>query len=224
MKLQACRAQARPVALVTRFKDAAQALVCGADTAGELTLDVETLQEVGRRIRADNSGSIGDDLFVRVYSPPLRMVLVGAVHISQELIKLAPIAGFSVTVIDPRAAFATTDRFPATILVTDWPDRAITGLRPDSRTAIITLTHDPKLDDPALLKALDSDAFFVGALGSRKTHAARLARLTAQGIADRDLTRIHAPVGLALGGRRPGEIAVAILAQVIQAQYTDSQP
>lgn len=223
-QLQAYRANGQSVGLVTRLEDGAQALVCGAQTEGELKLDAETLQEAGRRIRTDSSGSIGAELFVRVYCPPLRMVLVGAVHISQELIKLAPIAGFNVTVIDPRTAFATPDRFPSTNLITDWPDRAMSKLKPDSKTAVITLTHDPKLDDPALIQALRTDAFFVGALGSRKTHAARLARLTGQGVAERDLARIHAPVGLPLGGRRPGEIAVAILAQVIQAQYSGQQP
>ena len=223
VKLQALRAQARSVALVTRIKDGAQALVCGAIQEGELALDAGILQEVGRCINTDSSGNVGDELFVRVYSPPRRMLLVGAVHISQELIKLAPSAGFRVTIIDPRTAFSSRERFPGANLLTQWPDLAITGMNPDGRTAIITLTHDPKLDDPALITALGSDAFFVGALGSRKTHAARLARLTAQGVADRDLARIHAPVGLALGGRRPGEIAVAILAQVIQAQYLGSK-
>jgi xanthine dehydrogenase accessory factor len=223
-KLHSCREQGRPAALVTRLADGAQALVCDAMAEGSLQLDGDTLKEIGSRIRSDTSGRMDDGLFVRVYGPLPRMLLVGAVHISQELVKLAPAAGFHVTIIDPRTAFATPDRFPSLNLVTEWPDQAMARLKPDRGTAVITLTHDPKLDDPALLKALASDAFFIGALGSRKTHASRLKRLREQGVPEQQLERIHAPVGLPLGGRRPGEIAVAILAQVIQARYAGAGP
>ncbi|MBI1732757.1 MAG: XdhC family protein [Gammaproteobacteria bacterium] len=223
-RLQQLRATGVPVALVTRLVDGAQALLTDSAREGDLTFDETVARDVRLRLRGDASGEVGAGLFARVYAPPLRMILVGAVHVAQALVKMAPGAGFSVTVIDPRTAFATQDRFPDATLVTAWPDAAMTQLRPDSRTAVITLTHDPKLDDPALLQALRSDAFFIGALGSRKTHAARLARLAAQGMTDAELARIHAPVGLPLGGRRPGEIAVAVLAQVIQTLHGNHPP
>ena len=155
-------------------------------------------------------------LFVRAYNPPLRMVLVGAVHITQALIPIAALAGYAVTVIDPRAAFANEQRFPSATVTSDWPDEAMRSLAPDKRTAVVTLTHDPKLDDPALKVALKTDAFYVGSLGSRKTHAARLERLRADGVSEDALARIHAPVGLPLGSRRPPDIAVSVMAQIIQ--------
>ncbi|WP_395832160.1 XdhC family protein, partial [Elstera sp.] len=140
--------------------------------------------------------------------------LVGAVHIAQAVIPMAQALGYAVTVIDPRQAFATPERFPGIALSTDWPDEALDALKPDSRTAIVTLTHDPKLDDPALTAALKSDAFYIGALGSRKTHTSRLQRLTEAGFTDADLQRIQGPVGLAIGAKTQAEIALSILAQI----------
>src|SRR5262249_35934930 len=148
---------------------------------------------------------------------PLRLVIVGAVHVAQPLAGMAGLAGFAVTIVDPRRAFATGARFPEQALVVGWPDAAIAELAPDARTAVVTLTHDPKLDDPALVAALASPAFYVGCLGSAKTHAARRTRLGAQGIAAAALDRLHGPVGVRIGARTPAEIAVSILAEIVAA-------
>jgi len=139
---------------------------------------------------------------------------VGAVHAAQSLVPLARLAGYDVTVIDPRTAFATSERFPGVTLRHDWPDKALSALRPDHRTAVVTLTHDPKIDDPALRAALISNAFYIGALGSRRTHAKRVERLTEAGFDAATLARIHAPVGLAIGALTPGEIAISIIAEI----------
>lgn len=166
-------------------------------------------------LEAPADGS-GEPLFVQPFCPPVRLLIVGAVHIAQPLSQLAALAGLAVTVIDPRTAFSTEERFPGVTLVPLWPGPALDELRPDRRTAVVTLTHDPKLDDPALERALRSDAFYVGSLGSGKTHAARLGRLRGRGFSDEDLARIRGPVGLKIGARSPAEIAVSILAQLIE--------
>lgn len=210
------RTEGRLVALVTRLSDGVQSLVDDECVEGELAFDHTELEKVRLRLRLENSGTVNEDFFVRVYNRPLRLVLVGAVHIAQALIPIATTTGFKVTIIDPRTAFATDARFPQVDLITKWPDCAMARLAPDQRTAIVTLTHDPKLDDPALLEALKSEAFFIGSLGSRKTHAVRVKRLRERGIGADLLQRIHAPVGLPLGGRRPAEIAVSIMAEIIQ--------
>jgi xanthine dehydrogenase accessory factor len=155
-------------------------------------------------------------VFVEVFNPRLRCVIVGAVHIAQPLARMASLAGYLVTVVDPRTAFASDERFPDVTLSTEWPDDALATLKLNRRTAVITLTHDPKLDDPALATALRSDAFYIGALGSRKTHAARLRRLEALGFGEAELGRIHGPVGLDINAISPAEIAVSIMAQVTQ--------
>jgi xanthine dehydrogenase accessory factor len=153
--------------------------------------------------------------FLQVHAPPRRMVLVGAVHTAQPLARMAAVAGYEVIVVDPREAFANELRFPGIARSTDWPDEALTALAPDARTAVITLTHDPKLDDPALVAALGTPAFYLGCLGSRRTHAARLDRLRNQhGFDDEALARLHGPVGLPIGARSPAEVAVSILAEV----------
>jgi len=144
---------------------------------------------------------------------------VGAVHIAQPLARMAALAGYLVTVVDPRTAFASDERFPGIAISTDWPDEALTQLKPDRRTAVITLTHDPKLDDPALAVALKSNAFYVGSLGSKRTHAARLKRLAELGFGEADVARIHGPVGLDIGAISPAEIAVSILAQMTLALH-----
>jgi xanthine dehydrogenase accessory factor len=158
----------------------------------------------------------GHRWFLQPWNPPLRMLVVGAVHIAQPLVAMATLAEYAVTIVDPRQAFATQERFPGVALSGDWPDQALRALAPDARTAVVVLTHDPKLDDPALAVAVRSPAFYVGALGSRKTHAARLERLRAHGLSEPELARIHAPVGLDVGARSPAEIAVSILAQVTE--------
>ncbi len=206
-----------PAGLLTRIEDGAQCLIVGDRQYGSLAVGGDTVSAVTGALRDDKPGMVETPdgrLFVQVFNPPKRMILVGAVHISQTLAPMAALAGYDVTIVDPRGAFATAERFPGVALNHDWPDEALQQLAPDSRTAIVTLTHDPKLDDPALQAALNSEAFYVGSLGSRKTHAARLARLDEAGFGDAAKARIHGPIGLAIGAKSPAEIAVAILAQV----------
>jgi xanthine dehydrogenase accessory factor len=170
------------------------------------------------RFDADRSGFDEADpaRFIAVHSPPLRLAVVGAVHIAQPLVVMARAAGYDVTLIDPREAFASEGRFPGGKLVHDWPDAALAAHGLDTRTAVVTLTHDPKLDDPALRAALASPVFYIGALGSTRTHAKRVARLREAGIEDARIARIDAPIGLDIGAKSPGEIAVAILAQMTE--------
>ena len=211
----------RPIAVVTDLNSGARALVTPVSADG--TLELDTLEAAAARQAAQqNRGQMiaGErTLFAASYTLPLRMVIVGAVHVAQTLAPMALLAGFDVTVIDPRHSFATEARFPGVTLVDDWPDDAMANIGPDSRTAVVTLTHDPKLDDPALAAALRSDAFYVGALGSRRTHAKRVDRLKELGMDDAAIARIHAPIGLPLGGRKASEIAVSILAEVVGACY-----
>lgn len=170
------------------------------------------------RQRTDTSGIEEDGrTFVAVHNPPLRMVIVGAVHIAQHLVPMARACGYRPILIDPRPAFGSQARFPDETILDDWPDEALRALRIDARTAVITLTHDPKLDDPAIVTVLESEAFYLGCLGSTRTHAKRVARLKEVGFTDEEIGRIHAPIGLDLGGRQPAEIAVSIMAEVTQA-------
>jgi xanthine dehydrogenase accessory factor len=169
------------------------------------------------RFRLDRSG-VEDDgrTFVAIHNPPLRMIIVGAVHIAQPLVAMARACGYAPTIVDPRPAFGSDARFPGEVIVDNWPDEALRALALDARTAVVTLTHDPKLDDPAIVTALESDVFYLGCLGSKRTHAKRVARLKEVGFSDADIARIHAPVGLDIGGRQPAEIAVSIMAQVTE--------
>jgi xanthine dehydrogenase accessory factor len=170
------------------------------------------------RFRMDQSGVLEDEeTFVAIHNPPLRMIIVGAVHIAQYLIPMAQGCGYAPILIDPRPAFGSAARFPGVVIREEWPDEALAALKPDARTAIVTLTHDPKLDDPAIKSALGTDVFYLGCLGSTRTHAKRVARLQEAGFTDAQIGRIHAPVGLDLGGRQPAEIAVSIMAEVITA-------
>ena len=213
------RAARTPLAVVTRVSDGTQGVVT-PDTADAL-LPPEAVADATRRLAADESGTVvasGETWFVHAHTPPYRMVVVGAVHIAQPLVKMGVLAGFDTIVIDPRSAFATAERFPGVRVVDLWPDEAMSALGPDSRTAVITLTHDPKLDDAALSVALRSPAFFIGSLGSTRTHAARCKRLRREGFSDSEIARIHGPVGLAIGARAPAEIAAAILAQVVSVR------
>ncbi len=220
-RLQAARAAKRPTALVTDLRDGRQLLRVDGETSGELTLDAVQHEAVATAVAADRSGPLPEhpDLFVHVYNPPLRLLVVGAVHISQALVPMAQLAGYEVIVVDPRKAWANTERFPNVQLIDAWPDEAMTALAPDHRSAVVVLTHDPKLDDPALGVVLRSPAFYVGALGSRKTHAKRVARLGEQGLSEAEIARIHAPVGLAIGAKSPAEIALSIMAQITQVLH-----
>ena len=176
-------------------------------------------------LREDRSGivEVGDsELFIHSFNPPLRIIIVGAVHIAQALAPIASLAGYDVVVVDPRRAFATDDRFPGITMNGEWPDDALKELAIDGRTAVVTLTHDPKLDDPALHVALRSPAFYVGSLGSRKTHAKRVDRLREEGFTESEIGRIHAPVGLSIGAVSPAEIALSIMAQITHVLHRDA--
>ncbi|MBO9464501.1 XdhC family protein [Tropicibacter sp. R15_0] len=169
------------------------------------------------RFRMDRSGFEPESrVFVAIHNPPLRLIVVGAVHITQALIPMARIAGYDPVIIDPRETFGSEARFPGETLMHDWPDEAVDALGLDGRTALVLLTHDPKLDDPALERALASGCFYIGALGSTRTHAKRVARLSEAGFGDAEIARIHGPVGLDLGAAGPAEIAVAIMAEMTQ--------
>lgn len=191
-------------------------------SVGDLSVTTELRELAQKVLKADRAQSLltedGEEFLLRPYNPSLRLLVVGGVHIAQTLLPMAELAGFSTTLIDPRKAFATTERFPGTILVHQWPDDAIKDLAPDKGTAIVTLTHDPKLDDPALINALKSNAFYIGALGSRRTHEKRRTRLSKH-FDEADLDRIHGPVGLNLGGRAPQHIAVSIIAQMVEQKF-----
>ncbi|PCJ04968.1 MAG: XdhC/CoxI family protein [Rhodobacteraceae bacterium] len=168
-----------------------------------------------QRMRMDRSGMEDDEeTFVAVHNPPLRLICVGAVHIAQALVPMARIAGYDPVLIDPRAAFAASDRFPGETILDDWPDEALEKLGLDARTALVLLSHDPKLDDPALQAALAAECFYIGALGSKRTHARRLERMVAAGFSEAQIGRIHGPIGLDIGAAGPAEIAVAVLAEM----------
>jgi len=219
-RIVAASGRRQALVLVTRFDDGAQCLVDSTGAEGELSLSPDQFAEAQGLLISGRSTALAgsDSLFARAYVPAPRLLIVGAVHIAQALAPMADVAGFEVVVIDPRGAFASAERFPGVQLSDEWPDEALARLGMDAATALVALSHDPKLDDPALELALPSKAFYVGALGSRRTHEKRLARLRAAGL-EAWLSRIHSPIGLDLGGRSPAEIAVAILAQVIQVRY-----
>ena len=208
--LAAAREAKRPVVLATRLATGEQLL---------LPIEGSPLTEAAdRALLRDEAATVSvgnEEWFLHPYSPPVRLIVVGAMHIAQALVPMAAHLGVEVIVIDPRRSFATSERFPNVTLNGEWPDDAMDALRPDSRTAVITLTHDPKLDDPALDRALKSDAFYIGSLGSRKTHASRLARLRALGHDDAALSRIRGPVGLNIGAVTAPEIALSILAEFV---------
>ena len=169
------------------------------------------------RFRMDRSGFEEDErVFVTIHNPPLRMLIVGAVHIAQALVPIARVAGYDPVLIDPRETFGSQERFPGETIVNEWPDEGVRAFGLDARTALVLLTHDPKLDDPALTEALRSDVFYIGALGSTRTHAKRVERLTEAGFAEAEIARIHGPVGLDIGAANPGEIAVSIMAEITQ--------
>jgi xanthine dehydrogenase accessory factor len=204
-------------ALITDLESGAQTLVADDTATGDIELGSALSHFVEDALAADKGMTAdlnGKRYFVQVFNPPRRLIIVGAVHAAQVLAPMAALAGYEVIVVDPRGAFATEARFPQVTLNTEWPDDALEELDIDRRTAVVTLTHDPKLDDPALKVALGNEPFYIGALGSRKTHAKRVERLTAAGFAARDIERIHAPVGLDIGAISPSEIAVSIVAEM----------
>lgn len=218
--LQRVRAARKPALLAIDLADGRSTLVAEGENAGDAALRALLTSHTARALEREQSAVVEHDglsYFLHVLAPPRKLALVGAVHIAQALIPMAVAAGYDITVIDPRSAFAAESRFPGVTMTHEWPGKALAKFGPDRRSAVITLTHDPKLDDPALAAALRSEAFYVGALGSRKTHAARLDRLREQGFSDSELARIHGPVGLSIGAVSPAEIAVAILAELTQA-------
>ena len=214
-QMNAERAARRAVVLVTELASGAQRLVRPADVAGDpLASDLAQALRTGRSTLA---GEGEGRAFLTVQVPPPRLVIIGAVHISQALAPMARIAGLDLLIVDPRTAFATPERFPDVRLIARWPDEVMADLALDPFTALAALTHDPKIDEPALEAGLQAGCFYVGALGSRRTHAKRLERLAARGLPPDLTARIHAPIGLPIGAVNPAEIAVAILAQVIGA-------
>jgi xanthine dehydrogenase accessory factor len=219
--LQDARAKRRAVTLATRLSDAAEALVYLDSTDGALAGDAAVVAAARRAMEIGKSETVevsGQKVFLNVYVPPQRLIVVGAVHIAQSLAPMAAMLDFDVTVVDPRGAWATTQRFPGVKVIKDWADEAFQAMGLDASTAVVTLTHDPKLDDPALEAALKSGVFYIGALGSRRTHAKRKERLADVGITDEQFARIHGPVGLNIGAKSPAEIAISILGQIIEVR------
>lgn len=210
--LNAERAARRAVIVVTDVESGTQRLV----RSGQVAAD--PLEEVlQKHLRSGKSGmeeTPQGRVFLTVHVPPPRLIITGAVHISQTLAPVARLLGYDVTIIDPRTAFATVERFPEVKVIAEWPDKALPPLGIDRYTAFVALTHDPKIDDPALTHALASDCFYIGALGSKKTHARRVARLKEQGLTDDDIARIHSPIGLDIGAVSPAEIAIAIMGEI----------
>jgi xanthine dehydrogenase accessory factor len=223
----AANGERRSVALATELQSGRQLLLDGDRFDGDLELADQQRAAMRDALRADRNLTLeaeSGSVFVQVFSPPGRCFVIGAVHIAQPLTQMLPLIDYQPIVIDPRESFCTEARFPGIQLSTEWPDEALEQLKPDHRSAVVTLTHDPKIDDPALEFALTTDAFYIGALGSRRTHAGRLARLKERGFGDAELARIHAPVGLAIGAVSQAEVAVSILAQMTQVLRQGEKP
>jgi xanthine dehydrogenase accessory factor len=210
--LNAERAARRAVIVITNEATGEQRLVKAADIARDPLKDLlESCLRTGKSGMAETPQG---NVFLTVHVPSPRLVITGAVHISQALAPIARLLGYDVTIVDPRTAFASVERFPDVKVIAEWPDKALPPLNIDRYTAFVALTHDPKIDDPALTHALARDCFYIGALGSKKTHARRVERLEAAGISDADIARIHAPIGLDIGAVSPSEIAVSIMGQI----------
>jgi len=209
------RAARRAAVLITDTQTGEQRLVKGGEIAGD-----PLAEQLDGALRMGKSRSVevdGRGYFLTVQVPPVRILCIGAVHISQALAPMARLADFDLTIVDPRTAFATPERFPDVHLIAQWPQDVLPELRIDRYTGVCLLTHDPKIDDPALIAALRADCFYIGALGSRKTHAKRVERMMAEGFSQEDLSRIHAPIGLDIGSVSPAEIAVSVLGEIIAA-------
>jgi len=220
-ELNSERAARRAAIVVTNVADGKQRLVKAADIGKDPLRAV-----LAEHLRSGRSGveeTAEGRVFLTVYVPAPQLVITGAVHISQALAPIAKLVGYDVTIVDPRTAFASPERFPDVKVVAEWPDQALPPLGIDQYTAFVALTHDPKIDDPALTYALSRDCFYIGALGSRKTHARRVERLKQQGLSDAAIARIHAPIGLAIGAVSPAEIAVAIMAQITERLREEPQ-
>ena len=198
----------KAVAIVTEIETGAQRMVSKEQSPNDPLGNI--LEEA---FRFDESG-LHDDEFVHIFNPPLRLVIIGAVHVAQSVIPMAGQTGYDGSVIDPRGAFATGARFPDISLHVQWPDEILPSLGLDARTALLALTHDPKIDDPALNLALHSECFYIGALGSKRTQASRCARLKEMGLSDEKITRIHGPIGLEIGAKGAAEIAISIMAEM----------
>ena len=211
-----------PVALVTELENGRQALVYYDSATGGLADSPEILTAARRAIQDDKTGTVKlaiGEIYFQIFNPPLRMLIVGAVHIAQPLSRMASNVGYDVTVVDPRQSFGSPDRFPGISLNHEWPDDGLRKLDIDRRTAVVTLTHDPKLDDPALGVAIRSEAFYIGSLGSRGTHAGRVERLKNEGFTETEITRINGPIGLKIGAISPAEIAISILGEVTECLH-----
>jgi xanthine dehydrogenase accessory factor len=209
------RTQRKPVALVTALDTGAQRVVARDHAADDILAQV--LDEAFRFDRSGVHKVPEGEFFVHIHNPPLRLIVIGAVHIAQAVIPIAKATGYDVVVIDPRGAFATGARFPDIALHAEWPDEILPALGLDQRTAMLALTHDPKIDDPSLNLALKSKIFYIGALGSKKTQAARAQRLAAAGFSEADIARIHGPIGINIGAQGAPEIAIAIMAELTRA-------
>src|SRR4051812_26613598 len=210
--LNAERAARRAAIVVTDVASGAQRFVKKSEVAADPLR--ETLAAALRTGKSGMAETPQGRVFLTVHVPPTRLVITGAVHISQALAPIASLLGYDVIIVDPRTAFASPERFPNVKVIAEWPDKALPPLGIDRYTAFVALTHDPKIDDPALLHALDRDCFYIGALGSKKTHARRVERLKQQGISEAQLARIHAPIGLPIGATSPPEIAVAVMGEI----------
>lgn len=209
------RAARRAAVIVTDLASGGQRLVRAAELANDpLAEPIEAALRAGKSTTVEAAGK---SYFLTVQAPPVRLVVVGAVHISQALAPMGKLADFEVLIVDPRTAFATQARFPDVQVIAEWPEVALPPLRLDRYTALCALTHDPRIDDPGLIQALRAECFYIGALGSRKSHANRVARLTAQGFGADEIARIHAPIGLDIGSVSPAEIAVSIVGEIIAA-------
>jgi xanthine dehydrogenase accessory factor len=219
--LNAERAARRAAVVVTDVATGAQRLVKAADVAADPLKD--KLQQHLRSGKSGMTDTAQGRAFLTVHVPSPRLVITGAVHISQALAPIGRLLGYDVTIVDPRTAFASSERFPDVKVIAEWPDQALPPLGIDRYTAFVALTHDPKIDDPALTHALSRDCFYIGALGSKKTHARRVERLKAQGVSDADIARIHAPIGLKIGATSPMEIAVAIMAQITERLRVEAE-
>jgi xanthine dehydrogenase accessory factor len=220
--LNAERQARRAVILVTNVASGKSRLVKAADVPKD-----PLRAALAERLRTGKSGiveTLEGHAFLTVYVPAPQLVITGAVHISQALAPIGKMLGYDVTIVDPRTAFASPERFPDVKVIAEWPEEALPPLNVDRYTAFVALTHDPKIDDPALTHALSRDCFYIGALGSRKTHARRIERLKQQGLTDADLSRIHAPIGLDIGAVSPAEIAVAIMAQITEKLREEAEP
>jgi xanthine dehydrogenase accessory factor len=215
------RAARRAVVLLTNVESGAQRLVKAADAVRDPLAPV-----IRKRLRTAKSGmeeTAEGRIFLTVHVPSPKLVITGAVHISQALAPIGKVVGYDVVIVDPRTAFASDERFPDVKVIAQWPDEALPALNVDRFTAFVALTHDPKIDDPALKHALARECFYIGALGSKKTHARRVERLKQAGLSDSDIARIHAPIGLPIGAMSPPEIAIAIMAEITQTLRLETE-